>query len=127
MGMTLGERMLMEAVHRAQAERNWNDSEMAEFLGLSRQAFSDINRGRRSIGKIVRARILAKLDLTDEDVYRPELRERSENLIIEPQLYQILISLQDKVLNIQERLSVLEASIQACPQAKRGLRRMNIN
>lgn len=124
-GLTLGERMILEAVHRAQAERNWNDGEMAAYLGLSRQAFSDINRGRRPIGRIVRARILERLGLTEDDVYRPELQGRDE--IVDPKIYQILISLQDKVLNIQERLSALETSIAAQPKSERKSRRFDIN
>jgi transcriptional regulator with XRE-family HTH domain len=103
--------MLVEAVHREQAAQNWTDGETATVLGLSRQSWSDIQRGRRAIGKKVQQRILERLGLNQDEVWRPELT-REGGQPMNGEIYKLMSRIQTTLLDLHARIGTIEATLQ---------------
>jgi transcriptional regulator with XRE-family HTH domain len=118
---TLYENMFRDAVKKHQRENDLNGSEMAKLLGVSRQYYSGIKRGERSIGKKTAQRLMKVLGLTESEIFRPELQQIQQLPPViaeapvesERQILNSLLKIHDRLMDMEARLRRLEDQAKA--------------
>lgn len=112
MGASLRDGILIKKVQEIANENNWTDAQTAEVIGVHRGAWCDIQKGRRPIGKIVYARILARLCLKEDEVFRPELptikTQPEEDMRTTEKVLSALLDIRGELADIQKRIRALE-------------------